>query len=121
MIDAATATATATATTTTTTDNAVTPIRGDAIRSIDPDGWYSVVQVADLLQVSRMTVVRWINSRKLRAERRMGLHWFVLGSSVIASAPGIHSTPPMARVETPNQRTRRVADAMKRIGRSATK
>lgn len=105
------------------TDNAVTlpPIRGDAIRSIDPDGWYSVVQVCDLLQVSRMTVMRWIKAKKLRAERRMGLNWFILGSSVIASAPGIHSTPPMQRIETPQQRTRRAADALKRIGRSAAK
>lgn len=104
----------------TTTTAATTPIRGDAIRSIDPDGWYSVVQVADMLRVSRMTVVRWIRSKKLRAERRMGLHWFILGSSVIASAPGIHSTPPMQRIETPNQRTRRAADALKRIGRTTT-
>jgi len=92
------------------------PIRGDAVRSIDPDGWYSVVQVSDLLQVSRMTVMRWIKSRKLRAERRMGLHWFISGSSVLACVPGIHSAPPMARIETPAQRTRRAADALKRIG-----
>ena len=103
------------------TDIALTPIRGDAVRSIDPDGWYSVVQVSDLLQVSRMTVMRWIKSRKLRGERRMGLHWFISGSSVLGCVPGIHSAPPMQRIETPAQRTRRAADALKRIGRSAAK
>lgn len=98
-----------------------TGIRGDAIRSIDPDEWYSVPEVAERLRVSRMTVIRWIKSKKLQAERRMGLHWFVKGESMIASVPGIHSTPPMQRIETPNQRTRRAADALKRIGRSAAK
>lgn len=92
------------------------PLRGDTFRSIDPDGWYTVAQVAELCQVHRLTVIRWITGGKLKATKQAGVCWRVLGASIIATAPGIHTAPPM-REETPKQRDRRAAEAMKRITR----
>lgn len=93
-------------------------ISGGAFRAIDPDGWYSVTQAADLCGVTRITVLRWIGFRKLEAVRLAGNDWRVSGAAIIATAPGIYAAP-SAKVETPTGRAKRADEAMKRINGGA--
>lgn len=100
------------------TQLAIEPLKGEAFRSIKPDEWYTVAEVAELCRVCRLTVTRWIARGTLKAEKQAGARWRVLGASIIATAPGIYSATPPTRTETATQRDRRAEAAMKRIGQT---